>query len=688
MVTEELERWLRDLPNPFADRVLRNGFDEPPEDVDAIHRDERRALRRLIDEVRADGRPRLQVVTGEAGDGKTHLLATLRAESERSWRQRGHEHVLVPIDPLRDERAPFQHLLRWLAAGLSRELPWVSQDGSGPATAFELLLWRGFAQLVREVPFDAGAATAADFEGVRSPEVQAGPHRFSLALTEAWPRLRPAIESAAARVRRLDPTRIDQETFRILLRFPEPSLSRLVLRWLGAEQLSEDELFILGASQPVDDEEHAYRVLTTLFHFTDVPMVLGLDQLEGVHRLGDEAVTGLFGALTHLYTGGGRFAVLLFCTQAIWIQLQSRLEKHFLDRLEPEPLNLKRIAPELGEQLVARRLAGPLRGLGIEAPHPTFPFPEGYVRRHIEQENISSPREVLRHFALIGLTSRPPPLTSAPEPTLRPEPPAVAEAAWRQALAKLEKDRTMTPEQRADNAQAALRHLWQAAEGKKLGDTSVADVRPGAVRRGVKEGLIANLERAGRRRRVYLEASNSLNGQSAAATAKRLSDALKTADRAIWLREKIFALPEAAKATVQDARGKVRLAELSEAEALALAATEKLLDAVATKEVELTGEQVNDALLATIAPQLKALSRAMAAAFEPENAPTAEGDLARRIGEALDEPPGIATETTLGERLGAPTDAVSAAARELEEQNRAAVLKTRDGARVVVRRPR
>src|SRR5207237_1920421 len=127
MTPSEMEALARAQKNPFLGSVLRNGFEAPLNDVPEIHRAQRDALRHAVEDLRRTGELGLQVVTGEPGDGKTHLLATLRAEAEASWLRPGREQVMVPIEPLRDPDAPFGHILRCLFLGLMRVLPLVQR---------------------------------------------------------------------------------------------------------------------------------------------------------------------------------------------------------------------------------------------------------------------------------------------------------------------------------------------------------------------------------------------------------------------------------------------------------------------------------------------------------------------------------------------------------------------------------
>src|SRR5260370_1440910 len=156
MTPAELEKLALAQSNPFLDSVLRNGFEQPLSDVPEIHAGVREKLRALVEAGRGRGALRLQVVTGEPGDGKTPLLATLRAEAEESWLRPGTERAMVPIEPVRDPDAPFTHMLRALVAGLSRPLAKVPLEG--PSTPIEFILWRILTRAVRSVAGDGELA--------------------------------------------------------------------------------------------------------------------------------------------------------------------------------------------------------------------------------------------------------------------------------------------------------------------------------------------------------------------------------------------------------------------------------------------------------------------------------------------------------------------------------------------------
>ena len=119
----ELDRLLERQPGPFSDAVLPDAYRDTP-DVPEIHGHARERMQALIGESRAEGTTRVQVITGDPGEGKTHLLAWLRRRSEDSWRLPGDvKFALAPIAPLRASERPFHHFLQEAVGHLGRTLP-------------------------------------------------------------------------------------------------------------------------------------------------------------------------------------------------------------------------------------------------------------------------------------------------------------------------------------------------------------------------------------------------------------------------------------------------------------------------------------------------------------------------------------------------------------------------------------
>jgi len=97
----------------FAARMTRLGVDVP-----SLHLEAFRAVRELIERVRVEGKPRIQLVLGDPGEGKTHLLCRLRTLAEDSWKTEL-PYALAAIAPLREPLRPFGHILREATASLA-----------------------------------------------------------------------------------------------------------------------------------------------------------------------------------------------------------------------------------------------------------------------------------------------------------------------------------------------------------------------------------------------------------------------------------------------------------------------------------------------------------------------------------------------------------------------------------------
>lgn len=664
---QDLVALARKQPNPFAGSVLRNGFEAPTNDVPEIHSAQREKLRALVDEVRRTGELALQVVTGEPGDGKTHLLATLRAEAEGSWRQMGNERAMVPIEPLRDPEAPFGHILQCLVRGLRRPLADASTDPDSPNSPLEHILWRILRRAVEASKHPICLELAAQFG--RYPSATA------VLLKEHWSRLEQVLRDAG-------PHEADADVWAVLCRFP--THPQLVLRWLGGSSLPEEELVPLGVSRPLDGEDRAFRAISTLLKLSDVPIVFGFDQLEGVTRLGDGAVENFLQALgDQLYTSGGKAALLLFCQVDAWNRFASTLQNQVRDRLMQRPyLHLGSLDPALAEKLIERRLEAMWRGLSIKPPHATFPFAPGLVRQLIVTEKLKGPRQVLSFFAALGFDAAP-----ATAPASPATPAQVALAEFERMLKETRADRN--PDEVAAIAQSALCSVLEKA--RQVGDTAVIGARRG------KHGLEVKLARAGKEVSAYAEASNSLHGMAAKAAAKRMQESLRKVDRALLLRDEGIPIPPLANKMISELGEKAKVVRIDAESDRFFAAIERLLNSAAAKDIDVSLEVATQVVLEQVAPQLSAIRQFLDAATGA-TAPTASPappapvsaparDRESSVLSTLEKPPFVASELQLAKAHGWSPEQVAETSDALERAGKVLVQRGKDGGRVVMRRP-
>jgi hypothetical protein len=682
MNPSELEALARAQKNPFLGSVLRNGFEAPQNDVPEIHRAQRDALRQAVEDVRHTGELSLQVVTGEPGDGKTHLLATLRAEAEASWLRPGREQVMVPIEPLRDPDAPFGHILRGLFLGLMRPLPFVPRDPGAATMPAEHILWR----ILRRVTCELGAlgeplcAEAASL--LSQDDLSRYPTTANTILREKWASLGPRLIREAARLPSMSPDQVDPEVWRVICSFPRERVAPLALRWLAGYSLADDELKLLGVADPLEGEERAYRGLSTLLHLTDVPIVLGFDQLEGVSRLGEDAIGNFLQALgDQLYTSGGRALLLLFCQAEVWNQFLGRIQGQTRDRLlQRNPMHLGALTPELGEKLIEARLASMWRGLGETPPHPTFPYPAGLVRTTISAQGLRGPRRVLSWFAQVGFDAG----TATPRAAQKP-PRQIATEEYARIRSELVREGPRPPDEQAVITQHVVADLLTGTGS--LGGARVVRAARAKVGRTRISGIEAKIARDGKEASVYAEASNSRHGNSAKATANRLKESLQKVDRALLIRDEKIPLPPKADTVLKQAAARTSIVRLTDDDATSLAAIERLLNQARARDIDVDIDTAISVVREEIAPKLEIVRKFLDAALA-DNAPVAAANGESIVLAAIARPPSLASEAQLARAHGVPLEEIARASDELERKGAIAVQRTKNGDRVVLRRPR
>ena len=133
-------------------------------------------------------------------------------------------------------------------------------------------------------------------------------------------------------------------------------------------------------------------------------------------------------------------------------------------------------------------------------------------------------------------------------------------------------------------------------------------------------------------------------------------------------------------------------------EAGTFAAVERLLNRAASRDIEVAPDAAASFVLEEIAPTLEVVRRFLDAAFAelPRDGQSGKGAAAESAREKLEEtleaavsrPPFVVSEAQLAKAHGLPADAVAQAADALESRGKATVLKSKDGDRTVLRRPR
>lgn len=690
----ELDHVLAASPSPFSDSVLPNAFRDTP-DVPGIHGEARDRLLALLDLCRSDRKTAMQVVTGDPGEGKTHLLAWLRRAADDSWSNSARcPAALAPIEPLRSVDRVFHHMLRETVRHLRRPLGSQVPGDSGVESPIDRMLWRVLLRAIRQLigaPW-VDPRLSAQLSGL----VQHHPERFLSAFAElasaVWPAIENDLHAAASRLP--DLATIDPDILRVLFRFPMPSLRLDVLAWLGGACLPDDRLAQLGTKLSLDDEESAWRGMSALMQLAragDVVLVLAFDQIEGTERLGEEAVSAFLTALSELFNAQGSTLIALFCQTQAWPRLRERAQVQVRDRLDDQPaVLLKALTPEQATALIEARMVQFWAGSGLTPPTPSYPFDHDLLVEIARRENLRTPRAVLNHFRSL-MSGRPmiaqPREAKAMHDVLRAKLGAIAEDEARKP--------PRLPDARADIVQGMSREAFKAAwvAERLVAGAKVEQVESIRLRQRLLPGSRITLLRGGVRRRVYFEANNSTHGGSVAATVRRLKSVLRAslADRVLLLRESSLPLPTAARELVAQLVPHGAVQWLDDNDVAPLPTLESLLNAAAAGDIPLSEPDTRHAALELI-PSLGALlDRVGNTVFdeEPERRASTVADpvTVARLRRSLRDQRSIETLPALADRLGMPAELVHAGVEALRSQGLIDVVRDRAGVHVAILRP-
>lgn len=546
MTAPDLDAALRSGPNPFEDRVVHSTSRGDVPDAQEIHGAVRERVRRAIDTAATKGLGSFLVINGQVGRGKTHLLSRIRAESaDRNY-------SFIEVEPLRDAETPLLHVLRYVGASLRApdSAPWQAMHTPIERAFYESLL-TACVNRVKSGIVPAHPAIVALFEEARSitPDLL-GVDRFALRCAEAWPQIEQPLRAELVST---PPFKgCDAAILQILFRLPSTRRTDLVSAYLSAESLAPEDLELIGARDPIDTEDEAWRVLKTLLPLGRQAVVLAFDQLESaVDSVGIQAVRKLFIKLSDLRDRGGPVVVLASCQSQVWQDIRDGLPAQVQDRVDAElPLQAPLRAEALA--LVTVRLAA----LGFSRPHPLYPFAPNVIEEIYAEGEPPGPRGFFKKLAArweawrstkpVVAPGAPPP----PDPPTPPPPPAkllrgeVIHAAIEEHVKNLRPRDIPRRSERVrillDQALAEAQKTKQAVSGVQVHSSQVWRPSPTSS----ATGLELELERDGKRRKVRIEVNDEPHGNSPRYGLTRLVDSIaaKTADAAFLLRREDQAL--------------------------------------------------------------------------------------------------------------------------------------------------
>jgi hypothetical protein len=370
--------------NPF----LANRVDRPLAakviDVPDIHGAEFQKVLALGQQAHDEDRGLGVLVWGEAGVGKSHLLARLA-----QWSREGRRACFLYLHNLQagPERLP-RYVLRCVLSMLSNALaPPLSHS-----PLFALL--------------NAVLRKALQAEGLTRP---------------SWPQLYTAYGKLLGRLAARDPSHgvlFDRTIYHVLYRFYEAAhpnkegkadhVARLALRWLSGDPLDAEESRQLGLrpDEPAGlaDNQHVKQVLVTLTRLARIAGQLFLLCFDQVDNLDEEQVHALSRFLHDVLDSAGNLLVVTTGVQQTLLGFQQSgvITETSWDRLSQVPILLKRISGPRGQELLQARLqpflkpflAVPELAAQVEQDA-LFPLGSGWFEQRVGRLADYRPRDLL-----------------------------------------------------------------------------------------------------------------------------------------------------------------------------------------------------------------------------------------------------------------------------------------------------
>ncbi len=345
--------WTHDLQSVWSDSVFQ---------VDELHRS---LIDGLIDNFfartkKTTDNPIGQVILGEAGAGKTHLIGTLR---RRVWRANGW-FVLLDIVGITEF---------WATAALGF-LNSLHQSMPSGRTQYEAVL----SAVVKSVPLDSAAHSAIS-------EWEKKPEKTKLDTVDLFLKL----------LRRIDPvnTAQHQDVVRalLLLGSEDWDAHNLAYCWLQALDVDEarrKELKFLKAPPPYPELVRGMLWVMSLAG----PTLIAVDQIDAIvsasnllagvedapnddgERRARAIIDLLAGGLMDLHDVKRRAMTIVSCLQVTWPIIKKRAVESAAQRFEELPVLEPIKSAAIVEALIGTRLGAAYEENGFRPPYRTFPF--------------------------------------------------------------------------------------------------------------------------------------------------------------------------------------------------------------------------------------------------------------------------------------------------------------------------
>ncbi len=346
-----------------------------PYDIETIHAEARASFDRLL--MRGSHTPAppsgaVQVLLGEAGSGKTHLMRAFRTRAHsQGWGYCGY--LQMTTEATNYARYMLTNLIDGLEQPYAPDGP--SRSGLARLSTALLELVPGLHDHDREM-FREGNGDATK-----------------------W------VDDYADRLKATERMRsCDLELLRVVLHLEriDPRVHSRALMWLRCQKMKPEDCDWIGGTIPRDDDSDPMRTLQQLARLVDaihgVPLVLLIDQLEDMANQSapTERFLKVVDAVTALTDSTPNSVVVFTCLEDYFNENVGKLTKSKQDRLIRDPETMRLSSARSFEEIcsmTARRLAYlyDTAEVALDPNDELYPFRE----EHLERLNNLRARDVL-----------------------------------------------------------------------------------------------------------------------------------------------------------------------------------------------------------------------------------------------------------------------------------------------------
>ncbi|MFX1515796.1 MAG: hypothetical protein ACFFC6_05760 [Promethearchaeota archaeon] len=365
--------------NPFRSTSVGDPWQAEVIDVPQINRKASRVVLETLDEVRSTGRSGMCMILGDAGVGKTHILARLRRIANES------DYLFISIRPLGDLQRIYGHILQEIMISLRKK---GVKEKYSPLERFigEIIL-RALSDGFLDNPEANSLVSSLSHDPVSIFTIE--PEQFYSS------NLRKEAINYLANIH----PDVDIQFLEILFHTLDPNIRPTAFKWLSGVEISEEDLNFLEVPYSINTESRALSIIQTISALARKPILLSFDQLESIYIRfkRDNGIQLLFDSLTNLYNQCPHLLVLAMVQSVVWNEsIQNDIPEYSRQRID-YITTLERLDSETAVLLAQARLDTLFRDSGISPPFPTYPFSEEYIS--VANKNVNgNPRLFLRHL--------------------------------------------------------------------------------------------------------------------------------------------------------------------------------------------------------------------------------------------------------------------------------------------------